>query len=180
MSQLKLLSFALSALLFLNACHADSGVAGLVSLSDFKELPFSTDLQDLNNPLYDLMDSGKAPDATISREVKRLLKPIQANDKLIYKKITSGPEPKGKYIVTQDKNQYVYFEACQAHQCNTTTMGLLYDTQQKKAVAILRIACDEVWLGMQENDLRKNILKALLPVLDDSDKADCNVIKSEK
>jgi hypothetical protein len=180
MSQLKLFSFALSALLFLHACNADSGVAGSVSLPDFKELPFSTDLQYLNKPLYELMDSGKSPDATISHEVMRLLKPIQAKDRFIYKKIMSGPEPKGKYIVTQDKNQYVYFEACQAHQCNTLTMGLLYDVQLKSAVGLLRAVCDEKWLGMEENDSKKYILKKLLPVLDDSDKTDCDVRKSGK
>lgn len=180
MSQLKLFSFALSALLFLNACHADSGIASSVSLPDFKELPFSTDLQYLNKPLYELMDLGKSPDATVSKEIKRLLKPIQTTDRLIYKKIMSGPESKGKYIVTQDKSQYVYFEACQAHQCNTTTMGLLYDVQLKRAVGLLRLVCDEKWLGMEENDSRKMILKELLPVLDDSDKADCSAIKSDK
>lgn len=180
MNKLIIYFFALSALCFLNSCHADSKDSLSASPSSLKEAPFPSDLQYLNKPLYDLIDSGNFPDTIITQEVKRLLKATQAKDKLILKKLMSGPEPKGKYIVTPDKNKYVYFEACQVHECNTTTMALLYDVQHKKAVGLLRLVCEETWLGMEGNDSRKSLLKELLPDLDDSDKSDCNAIKSEK
>lgn len=56
------------------------------------------------------------------------------------KRLLSGPQPEP--VLVQDKGtgrQYVYYEACQAHACDETSLALLYAPSSKRMVGRLRL-----------------------------------------
>lgn len=79
------------------------------------------------------------------------------------KRLLSGPAGKPKAF---DENAtgktYLYFEACQAHDCGQTRLGLLYETQSKILIGRLLVKGQEEILG-RPSDFEKNMLKTLAP-----------------
>lgn len=61
-------------------------------------------------------------------------------------RLLSGPAPKPDFI-SANRKQYFYYEACQAHACDTTRLGLLYDVQNKSMCAELKVDGATEYLG---------------------------------
>ena len=62
------------------------------------------------------------------------------------KRLLSGPagEP---VAVTEAGRQYLYYRACQAHMCDETNLGLLYEPAAQKMTASLRLHGKQEHLG---------------------------------
>lgn len=102
-------------------------------------------------PLYELMKPGeKRYDAGFARQLRRLVAPQLAKNPNFLARLTSGPTAPGTYLVT-GQHGYVYYGICQAHQCDNTTMELLFDPIRNRMVGKLLDSCKPYWLGQPDN-----------------------------
>lgn len=78
---------------------------------------------------------------------------------MLRKRLLSGPASKPDFISANGK-KYFYYEACQAHACDSTRMGLLYDVESKEMRAELTIDGALGYLGnpsLAEVDLLRQL-----------------------
>ncbi|WP_411849463.1 hypothetical protein ACLB90_10595 [Stenotrophomonas sp. LGBM10] len=61
-------------------------------------------------------------------------------------RLLSGPSAPGKPLQVQEQTWW-YYSACQAHQCSTTALDMLYAPTQAKMVGRLVTDCKVRWLG---------------------------------
>jgi hypothetical protein len=61
-------------------------------------------------------------------------------------RLLSGPSAPGRPLQVQDQTWW-YYSACQAHQCSTTALDMLYAPTQAKLVGRLVTDCKVRWLG---------------------------------
>ncbi len=61
-------------------------------------------------------------------------------------RLLSGPSGPGELMVLQGEPWWLY-TACQAHQCPTTALAMLYSPTQSKMVGRLTARCKVWWLG---------------------------------
>jgi len=61
-------------------------------------------------------------------------------------RLLSGPSAPGRPLQLQGETWW-YYSACQAHQCNTTALAMLYSPARSKMVGRLIAKCDVWWLG---------------------------------
>jgi predicted NBD/HSP70 family sugar kinase len=67
-------------------------------------------------------------------------------DARLRERIGSGPQPQGERIQTAAGERWLY-RACQAHQCNLTTLVALYDPATGRMAGRLVDKCQVYWLG---------------------------------
>ncbi len=133
---------------------------------------YDTQLFNLLLPGKSLVDGKVHYDAALSRKVDALLaastyaregKPRTAQA-FLKKRLLSGPAPKPRSVaLAQDKGSeqaWLYYKACQAHACDVTNLGLLYQPDSARAVALLRIDGKTEHLG-QPSTAEKALLADL-------------------
>ena len=77
-------------------------------------------------------------------------------DARLRKRIGSGPQPQGERIQTAAGERWLY-RACQAHQCNLTTLVALYDPATGRMAGRLVDKCQVYWLGTLPADAMDRI-----------------------
>lgn len=101
--------------------------------------------------LFELIDAGRADyDPAFAGQLKALVAPQLTKQKNFLDRLTSGPTARGRpYAVGRHKDArtYIYYGICQAHQCNNTTIDLLFDPAHKRMVGQLLDGCTMRWLG---------------------------------
>jgi len=111
--------------------------------------PFPNELKHYKTQVFNLFDKSavdqntKRPlyDATFVQQFEAALKPYLKLDRMLEKKLLSGPASEGKYIEINGK-PYLFYTICQAHACNTTNIAVLYQHDTKKIVGRLQYKCD--------------------------------------
>lgn len=77
-------------------------------------------------------------------------------------RLLSGPSEPGKPVSLGGENWW-YYTACQAHQCNTNLMAMLYMPAQNRMVGRLVARCKVWWLG-DPNPEQRALIDAIDPV----------------
>jgi hypothetical protein len=102
-------------------------------------------------PLFELIEPReKRYDERFARQLRGLVAPQLANNAKFLARLTSGPTLPGIYVVT-GQHGYVYYAVCQAHQCDNTTMDLLFDPARNRMVGKLLDSCKPFRLGQPDN-----------------------------
>lgn len=85
----------------------------------------------------------------------------------------SGLEPKGEPSKLGAQDVWIY-KACQAHQCSTTNLVVMYHERDQRMVARLQSQCELSWLGDPLPEERA-LIEARVPIdLKDENRAfDC-------
>lgn len=99
------------------------------------------------NALMKNTAAAESPDKTIPSLRERLL---------------SGPSGPGELMVLQGEPWWLY-TACQAHQCPTTALAMLYSPTQSKMVGRLTARCKVWWLG-EPNAEQRALIERERPV----------------
>lgn len=113
--------------------------------------PFDTQLFNLLENRKNIVDGKNYYRKELARAFDALLatsKLSKADDNKVSlkKRLLSGPaaEP---VAVTEAGKQYLYYRACQAHMCDETNLGLLYEPAAQKMTASLRLHGKQEYLG---------------------------------
>ena len=167
-------------LLVFNKSIANSDLSTAANYLPYTLSPFPQQLVYLEKEFYKLLDDSETANADLTRQFNGLLKSAKLKDPLIRKKLLGGPESKGRFMTTRSNSNYVYFDLCQAHQCNITKLGLLYDPDKKETQGLLRITCEDTWLGKNLDKEKKAILIGMLGALEKADKDDCESERAKK
>lgn len=95
-------------------------------------------------------------------------------DARLRERIGSGPQPQGERIQTAAGERWLY-RACQAHQCNLTTLVALYDPATGRMAGRLVDKCQVHWLGTLPADAMDRISeRAPVQISDEDYTAFCN------
>lgn len=126
------------------APYAKAGVSPTLSV-------FDTALFNLLRNQKNVIDGKNYFDKEFSTSFDRLLRNapgVSDERKLaaLRKCLLSGPASKPDFISANGK-RYFYYEVCQAHACDSTRMGLLYDVESKAMRAELMIDGAVGYLG---------------------------------
>lgn len=114
--------------------------------------PFPSSLARYQARLFELTDpSEKGYDAGLAGRLRNLVEPQLAKNGKFLTRLTSGPTAPGSYVVTEQR-AYIYYGTCQAHQCDNTTMDLLFDPVRNRMVGKLLDRCMPGWLGQPDNE----------------------------
>jgi hypothetical protein len=132
------------------AACAQQGTAGSQSLA-FAHQSFPAALVRYEARLFELTEPGeKKYDAGFAGLLRALVAPQTAKNAKFLARLTSGPTDVGSYFATGQRG-YVYYGICQVHQCDTTTMDILFDPVSKRMVGKLLDRCVPQWLGQPDN-----------------------------
>jgi hypothetical protein len=113
--------------------------------------PFPAALAAYEARLFELTEPGEQKyDAFFARQLRILLAPQVAKNAKFLARLTSGPTDVGIYLVSGQR-AYIYYGICQAHQCDNTTMDLLFDPARNRMVGKLLDRCASAWLGQPDN-----------------------------
>lgn len=97
--------------------------------------------------LFELVEPGeKQYDAGFARQLRSLVGPQQAKNEKFLARLTSGPAAAPTYVATP-QHSYIHYGICQAHQCDITTMDILFDPARNRMVGKLLDSCTSQWLG---------------------------------
>ncbi|QGL61858.1 hypothetical protein FEO87_00730 [Stenotrophomonas maltophilia] len=77
-------------------------------------------------------------------------------------RLLSGPSGPGELMVLQGEPWWLYI-ACQAHQCSTTALAMLYSPTHSKMVGRLTARCNVWWLG-EPNAEQRALIERERPV----------------
>jgi hypothetical protein len=125
----------------------------LVTLSQARaaDASYNTQLFNLVENRKSLVDGRNHYRKDFSQSFDRLLAQSQlakADDVKVplKKRLLSGPagEPE---TVTDGGREYLYYRACQAHMCDETNLGLLYEPAAGRMTAVLRLKGKQEYLG---------------------------------
>ena len=89
-------------------------------------------------------------------------------DARLRERIGSGPQPQGERIQTAAGERWLY-RACQAHQCNLTTLVALYDPGTGRMAGRLVDKCQVHWLGTLPADAMDRISERAPVQISDED-----------
>jgi hypothetical protein len=113
--------------------------------------PFPAALAGYEAPLFELTEPGeKKYDAGFARQLRTLVAPQLAKNARFLARLTSGPTDVGTYIASGQR-AYIHYGICQAHQCDNTTMDILFDPARNRMVGKLLDKCASQWLGQPDN-----------------------------
>lgn len=90
-------------------------------------------------------------DARFAQRFDDLLAPAMRSHSGLRARITSGPATVGETIQVRG-TRYVGFGICQAHQCDNTTLDMLYEPHLGRLVGLLLDQCAPRWLGQPDPD----------------------------
>jgi hypothetical protein len=140
-------ALALFALSSQYACSQQTPSATRPGPAGFSNAPFPPAAARYAARLFEVTEPDEAHyDAEFARKLRELLARSPNKDKKLYARMTSGPATTGNYI-SGDRSGYVHYATCQAHQCDTTTLDVLYDPASKNMVAKVLDRCAPQWLG---------------------------------
>jgi hypothetical protein len=72
----------------------------------------------------------------------------RADTNAMKKRLLSGPAAKGRVVNDRaSQKKYFYFDACQAHDCGETNLGLLFEPRSRRMLAKLTIRGTVEFLG---------------------------------
>ena len=139
-------SFA-SAMLLLAASPGAALADGVADNTVAAGQPFPAQAARYKGKLFELIDPDEAKyDAAFARSFDAMLAPYAKLNRGLRNRITSGPTANSSYVQA-GADAYVYFGICQAHQCDNTTMDILFNPSKHKMVGKLLDRCKPVWLG---------------------------------
>ncbi len=97
--------------------------------------------------LFELIEADESKyDADFAKRFTTMLAPYAKDHRNFRKRITSGAATEGN-VIKESGRSYVHYGICQAHQCDTTTMNVLFDPVSKRMVAKILDRCAASWLG---------------------------------
>lgn len=97
--------------------------------------------------LFELIEKDEPSyDAAFTKSFNNVLAPYVKKSHNFKKRITSGAASNGN-LVQVDGRRYIHYGICQAHQCDNTTLNLLFDPLSKRMVAKIFDRCAAEWLG---------------------------------
>ncbi|TDB27107.1 hypothetical protein ATCM_05265 [Stenotrophomonas sp. ATCM1_4] len=108
------------------------------------------------------VDNCGRKDAKVLAAFDALMKeatPAESTDPQILplrERLLSGPSAPGQPLML-DGDVWWYYSACQAHQCSTTALDMLYAPTQAKMVGRLVAKCKVWWLGAPSAEQRASI-----------------------
>lgn len=109
--------------------------------------PFPATALHYHAKLYELIEPDEAKyDMAFAKMFDTMLAPYARTHRGLRNRITSGPTAESNYVAAKDGG-FVHFGICQAHQCDSTTMDILYSVETKKMVGKLLDRCKAEWLG---------------------------------
>lgn len=112
---------------------------------------FPTSLARYQARLFELIEPReKKYDAGFARQLRNLTAPQLAKNAKFLERLTSGPADVGSYAATGQR-AYIYYGVCQAHQCDNTTMDILFDPARNRMIGKLLDSCAPHWLGQPDN-----------------------------
>jgi hypothetical protein len=140
-----------------SACAQDTSHAPGPAANSFSVKPFPPTFSKYQARLFELIEPDeKRYEADFARQFRDLFASQTAKDRNIMARLTSGPTGVGTYLATNGGG-YVHYSICQAHQCDTTTLDILFDPARAKMVGKLLDRCTTQWLG-QPNDTEMQLL----------------------
>ena len=143
---------AAAVLLTQAACAQDAAPAPNKNTLQVLEQAFPAEAARYQARLFELVDPDEARfDAAFSKQLATLVAPQMKRQKNFLDRMLSGPATNGRYLVS-GKRGYVYYAVCQAHQCDTTTMELLYEPATRRMVGKLLDHCAAQWLGQPDEE----------------------------
>ena len=126
----------------------------------FTERKLSADVVAYNAELFNLLSNEKniidnknyylKDFAILFETLLRQSQAAQTQKEAVFlkKRLLSGPASKPRAIKDGATNKmYIYYDACQAHACDTTKLGLLYEVGVKQMVAKLTVQGKAEFLG---------------------------------
>jgi len=97
--------------------------------------------------LFELIEADEPKyDADFAKRFAGMLAPYNKEHRNFRKRITSGAASDGSPVQSGGRS-YVHYSICQAHQCDNTTMDVLFDPASKRMVAKVVDRCVSEWLG---------------------------------
>lgn len=141
-------------LLTANTSAASGGV------QNFTEIPIGTSEASYHTELFNLLrnkkniiDNKNYYKANFASAFDELIRQTQNSEakkdtKLLKKRLLSGPASKARAMKDAESNKmYLYFDACQAHACDETKLGLLFLPKENRMMARLTFKNKTEFLG---------------------------------
>lgn len=126
---------------------ASGGVAGEVAQPRCEDNPLATYLFTLVKPDGNAVDGCGRYDAKVAGAFDALLADMgQAGGPKLRQRLLSGPSAAGRPLQVEGRTWW-YYTACQAHQCNSTRLTLLFDAERATMVGRLVTRCEAWWPG---------------------------------
>ncbi|MGI4846286.1 MAG: hypothetical protein ACRYF7_23590 [Janthinobacterium lividum] len=101
--------------------------------------------------VFELIEPGENKyDAGFAHQLRSLVAPQLAKNAKFLARVTSGPTDVGTYVISGQR-AYIHYGVCQAHQCDNTTLDLLFDPSRNRMVGKLLDSCAPYWLGQPDN-----------------------------
>ena len=136
-----------TAVLGLAACAQTYGPGDETPAVTFSHQSFPRELARYEAPLFDLVrPEGRRYDAQLARQLRALLASQLRTEGHYVERLTSGPAPAASYYVV-GRRGYVYFSACQAHDCDASTLDVLFDPTDRRLVGKLQDKGILQWVG---------------------------------
>jgi len=112
--------------------------------------PFPATLARYEARLFELTDADDEKfDPGFARHLRNLVAPQVARNAKFLGRLTSGPTDVGTYLVSGQR-AYIHYGVCQAHQCDNTTMDIMFDPARDRMVGKLLDKCTPQWLGQPD------------------------------
>ena len=132
------------------ACAQQPAPEPAVPAPSFSSQPFPSSALQYQARLFELTEPGeKKYNAAFERQLRQLVAPQLAKNTKFLARLTSGPTETGTYYAVGQR-AYAYYPICQAHQCDTTTMEILFDPSTNRMVGKLLDRCAPMWLGQPD------------------------------
>jgi hypothetical protein len=113
--------------------------------------PFPAALVRYKARVFELIEPGENKyDAGFAHQLRSLVATQLAKNAKFLPRVTSGPADVGTYVVSGQR-AYIHYGVCQAHQCDNTTLDILFDPSRNRMVGKLLDSCAPYWLGQPDN-----------------------------
>lgn len=145
------------------------------SIKRFTEIKLGANYATCNSELFNLLSNRKNiidgknyyKKSFVVKFDELLLKSQSAKSKdemsQLKRRLLSGPAAKPRAFKDEaTQKMYIYYDACQAHACDKTNLGLLYEAESEQMIAKLTIGGQNEFLGVV-SDPEKNLLNFLKP-----------------
>lgn len=101
--------------------------------------------------LFELIEADEAKyDPDFAKRFDDMLASYVKGHRNFSKRITSGAASDGHTLAAGGRS-YVHYASCQAHQCDSTTLDVLFDPASKRMVAKVLDHCAAAWLGAPDS-----------------------------
>ncbi|WMJ69520.1 Ivy family c-type lysozyme inhibitor [Stenotrophomonas sp. 24(2023)] len=151
--------------------EASGAVAGDAAQPRCEDNPLATYLFTLVKPDGNAVDGCGRYDAKVAGAFDALLADMgQAGGPKLRQRLLSGPSAAGRPLQVEGRTWW-YYTACQAHQCNSTRLTLLFDAERATMVGRLVTRCQAWWPGDPDPEQRA--------VIEREDPVDLEALKAD-